>query len=167
MMMELVVAMMFLGIAVSAMITVFASSMISLRNAGIEGTALTLAESQMEGFKTLAYADMRLDTATVPSGGDVYHTASAQDPTIPSSSGIVGGGTVGTTACAAPARPVMECAVQTLTGPDGRTYRVDTYVHEAGGLKSVTVLTRIVEDGTIGRVKARATTAFDPAFTVQ
>lgn len=167
MMMELVIAMLFLALAVSAMITVFASSMISLRNAGIEGTALTLAESQMETYKTLPYADMVLDSATVPSGGDVYHTASVQDGTIPSSSGIVTGGTVGSTACAAPARPLNECAVQTVVGPDGRSYRIDTYVQESGGLKNVTVLTRIFENGSVGRVKARATTAFDPAFTVQ
>jgi hypothetical protein len=167
MMMELVIAMFFLAVAVAAMLTLFASSMISLRNAGVEGTALTLAESQMEGYKTLPYADMVLDSSTVPAGGDVYHTASSQDATIPSSSGLVGGGTVGTTACAAPARPLTECAVQTVVGPDGRSYRIDTYVHEGGGLKSVTVLTRIFENGAVGRVKARATTAFDPAFTVQ
>lgn len=167
MMMELLLAMVFLAVAVGAMISVFASSMISLRNAGIEGTALTLAESQMEGYKTLPYAEMMLSSATLPGGGDVYTTASSDDATIPSSSGVVTGGTTSAGSCTAPTRPLTECAVQTITGPDGRSYRIDTYVHESGGLKSVTVLTRVYENGAVGRVKARATTAFDPAFTVQ
>ncbi|MGL6279847.1 MAG: type IV pilus modification PilV family protein [Gaiella sp.] len=168
MMMELVIAMAFLSIAVGAMIGVFASTMISLRNAGIEGTALTLAESQMESYKTLPYADMKIDSATIPaSGTDPYNTASTEDATIPSPGGQVAGGSVGTSACAAPTRPLAECAVQTIAGPDNRSYRVETYVHESGGLKSVTVVARIIENGVPGKIKARASTKFDPAFTVQ
>lgn len=166
-MMELLIGMVFLAIAVGAMLTVFASSLISLRNAGVEGTALTLAESQMENYKTLPYAEMMLSSTTVPGGSDVYSTASSQDATIPSSSGIVTGGTTSAGSCTAPTRPLVECAVQTVTGPDGRPYRIDTYVHESGGLKSVTVITRVFENGVVGRVKARATTAFDPATTTQ
>jgi type II secretory pathway pseudopilin PulG len=165
MMMELVIAMTFLALAVGAMLTVFASSMISLRNAGVEGTALTLAESQMEAYKTLTFAQIGLDTSTVPSGSDPYNTANSTDSTMPTSSGLTGGVAVAAGACTAPTRPVVGCAVQTLNGPDGRQYRVDTYVKTSGTLKTVTVVARIYENGAVGRIKARASTAFDPATT--
>ena len=163
MLVELVVAMSFLAIAVSALIAVFASSAISLRNAGIEGTALTLADSQVETYKTISYGAMKVDAATIPGGGDPYVTANASDATIPPSTGQVTGGTVGTSACAAATTPLSECATQTLTGPDNRTYRIDTYVHEASGVKKVTVAVRQMIGGSPGPIKARATTAFDPA----
>lgn len=163
MMVELVIAMMFLAVAVSALVSLFASSQISLRNAGIEGTALTLAESQIEVYKTMAYDDMMIDSSTLPGSTDPYVTASGTDSTMPSATGQVTGGTSGSTACAAPTTPISDCAVQTLTGADGRTYRIDTYVHAAGGLKKLTVAVRQVLEGTPGKIRARATTAFDPA----
>lgn len=163
MLIELVIGMMFLAVAVSALMAVFASTQVSLRNAGIEGTALTLAESQIEAYKTMAYTEMRISTATIPSSGDPYVTANSLDATIPASTGQFGGGTATTTTCAAPTSPVPECAVQTMTGPDGRTYRIDSYLHEASGLKTLTVVVRIVTAGAPGAIRARATTAFDPA----
>jgi hypothetical protein len=80
---------------------------------------------------------------------------------MPSSTGQVTGGT--STACTNVTALVGDCAVQTTTGADGRSYRVDTYVHEVSGLKYVTVVTRQVLNGVVGRSKARASTAFDPA----
>jgi type II secretory pathway pseudopilin PulG len=161
MLIELLIAMTFLSIAVAALVGVFASTQISLRNTGIEGTALTLAESQIEVYKTMAYADMEISSVTIPGSGDVYVTANSTDATMPLSTGQVTGGT--TTACTNVVDLVADCATQTTTGPDGRSYRIDTYVHEASGLKSVTVVTRQVVNGVVGHVRARASTAFDPA----
>jgi Tfp pilus assembly protein PilV len=158
---ELLIAMTFMSLAVAALVGVFASTQISLRNAGIEGTALTLAESQIEVFKTMPYDDMKISASTLPGGGDPYVTANASDSTIPPSTGQVTGGT--STACTNVTQLVGDCAVQTTTGADGNSYRVDTYVHSAYGLKTVTVVARQVVAGTVGRVRARASTAFDPA----
>lgn len=163
MLIELVIGMMFLAVAVSALLAVFASTQLSMRNAGIEGTALTLAESQIETYKTMAYNDMKISTATIPGSGDPYLTANSSDSTIPSASGQFGGGTSSSTACATPTTPIADCAVQTLAGPDGRTYRIDSYLHEVSGLKTLTVAVRQVQGGTPGAIRARATTAFDPA----
>ena len=49
---ELLIAMTMLAIAVGALLTVFASSAVSLRRAGQKGTALTLADTQMEKYRT-------------------------------------------------------------------------------------------------------------------
>lgn len=161
MLVELLIAMSFLGITVAALIAVFASTQISLRNTGIEGTALTLAESQIEVYKTMGYDDMVISSSTIPGSGDPYSTANATDSTMPVASGQVTGGT--STACTNVTTLVGDCAVQTTTGADGRAYRIDTYVHESGGLKHVTVATRQVVNGAVGHIRARATTAFDPA----
>lgn len=163
MLVELLIAMTFLSVAVAALIGVFASTQVSLRNAGIEGTALTLAESQIEVFKTMAYPEMVISSATIPASGDPYTTAYVSDSTMPVASGQVTGGTTSASACVNVTELVSDCAIQTTVGADGRSYRVDTYVHETGGLKTVTVVTRQVLDGVVGRIRARASTAFDPA----
>lgn len=161
MLVELLIAMTFLSVAVAALIAVFASTQISLRNAGIEGTALTLTESQIEVYKTMSYAEMAISSATIPGSTDVYVTANSTDATMPVATGQFTGGT--STACTDVTFLVADCATQTITGPDDRFYRVDTYVHEASGLKNVTVVARQVVAGVVGKVRARATTAFDPA----
>ncbi len=163
-MIELVIAMVFIAVAVSALISVFAAGQLSLRNAGREGTALTLAETQLEAYRTMPYAELRIDPATLPAEADPYVTASSLDASIPGSGGQVLEDVpgIGTAECAAAIRLLQGCATQLLTGPDGRSYRLDTYIHESGGLRHVTVISRRVADG-VATIEARATTSFDPA----
>ena len=174
MLIELLIAMTVLAIAVGALISIYASSLISLRHTSIEGNALTLADKQIEVYKSLAYANILLDSSTIPSSGtDPYVTANASDSTIPSSSGQVTGGTVGASACTAPTLAQPQCATQSWTGPDSRSYRVDTYIvtitppaSSAGGavrtVKQVTVAVRRVASGVVSsQIWARATTTID------
>ena len=111
---------------------------------------------------------MQLDASTIPGGSDPYVTAHSSDATIPSSGGQVTGGSGGAAACASPAHPRPQCAVQTVTGPDGRQYRIDSYITSgaAGGGRSVkvaTVVVREVKNGTAGTIRGRVTSAFDQA----
>ncbi len=169
MLIELLIAMTFLAVAVGALMTIYASTQLSLRHTSIEGNALTLADKQIEVYKTLAYDNVRLDASTIPSSGsDPYVTANASDSTIPASTGQVTGGTVGASACAAPTTAQAECATQSWTGPDGRAYRVDSYVVAVtppeGGrqVKQVTVVVRRLESGSPStQIWARATTTID------
>lgn len=167
---ELTIAMAVLAIAVAALLAVFASSMLSLRRATVQGTALTLADRQIEVFKTLLYADIKIDGTTIPaSATDPYNTANATDSTIPPPAPQVTGGTIGAAACTLPANALHECAVQTWNGPDGRQYRIDTYVvavtpPSGRPGKEVTVAVRRIESGVVSsKITARATSAFDPA----
>ncbi len=160
MLVELLIAMTFLAIAVGALISVYASSIFSLRHASIEGNALTLADKQMETFKTLPYSSIGIDTSTIPGSG-LYITSppsnltSTQKASI--SSGQVSGGTLP--------------ATQTVTGPDNRTYEIDTYVFKtsaASGYEEylqATVAVRLVSNGTAGSIRAQSTSAFDSAST--
>jgi type II secretory pathway pseudopilin PulG len=131
---ELIVALTILAVGIGAVLTVLTGSALSLQRSDQKGTALTLAESQIELYRNLAYSEIRLDnaswsTAPLTSGSDPYFTAHSSDSTIPS--GAMAGEVVdtgsGITACAA--SPPPECqAVRTVTGPDHRLYRIDTYI---------------------------------------
>jgi type II secretory pathway pseudopilin PulG len=168
-MVELVIAMAMLSVAIGALITTFASSAISLRRAGQKGTALTLADTQMEWYRRLPFTGARIDGTTIPGSG-TYVTAHSADATIPPASGQALAGQNGDDACSS--GDIACDAEQAVTGPDGRPYVVQTYVNyvnndatlsiraPAAGLtlKRVTI---VVRDGTTGTILAREQSAFE------
>ena len=170
-MVELLIAMTILAVAIGALITTFVSSAVSLRRAGQKGTALTLADTQMEWYRRLPFVDVRIDGSLIPGSG-TYVTANSTDSTIPPSTGQALAGQNGDTTCpSGSSEPIACLPVQTVTGPDNRTYRIDTYVNyvnndstlsirtPASGLtlKRVTV---VVRDGSTGTIIAREQSAF-------
>jgi prepilin-type N-terminal cleavage/methylation domain-containing protein len=170
-MVELLIAMTILAVAVGALITTFVSSAVSLRRAGQKGTAVTLADTQMEWYRRLQFTGIRIDGGLVPATGS-YVTAHSADSTIPPSTGQAVAGQNGDSACPSGSEPVACLPVQNVTGPDRRSYRVDTYINyvnndatlsiatPASGLtlKRVTV---VVRDGTSGTILAREQSAFN------
>jgi Tfp pilus assembly protein PilV len=166
MLIELVIAMTFIVVAVGALMSSYASSMISLHHSGTEGTALTLADRQIEAYKSLPYDAIQLASSTIPSGSDPYVTAHSSDASIPSSTGQITGGTPAAS-CTASTQAVVGCATQTWTGPDNQPYRVDTYIVTAtvpGGrdIKQITVAVRQMVSGSPGtKIWSRATSQFD------
>ena len=168
MLIELMIAMTFLAIAVGAILSVYTSSLMSLRHSSIEGNALTLVDRQLELYNTLPSGSIQLDSSTIPGGSDPYVTAHSADATIPSSTGQVTGATGAS--CTAVTTPQAACATQTATGPDGRSYRVDTYIvnvqpnsgYTTRTVKAVTVVVRTMTGGTPGSIAARSSLAYDP-----
>jgi prepilin-type N-terminal cleavage/methylation domain-containing protein len=151
---ELLIAMTVLSIAIAAQLTVFASSFTSLHRASRKGTAVTLADKQMEIYRTIAYSCIYLTSATGDSAysGDVAYSGSQ----------VTGSG------CAPSTTPPTSAtsATQTLSGPDGSSYRVDSYIVSTtptGGraMKTVTVVVRGITNGTLGGVLARSASSFD------
>lgn len=167
---ELLIAMTMLSIAVGALLAVFTSSAASLRRAGQKGTALTLADTQMEKYRTRTFTAVRIDGTLIPTSG-TYLTANSTDSTIPPSTNQAVAGQNGDEPCSTVDEPAACLPVQNVTGPDGHTYRVDTYVNyvnndgtlsvrtPASGLnlKRVTV---VVRDGSTGAIMARESSAF-------
>jgi type II secretory pathway pseudopilin PulG len=155
---ELLMAMTVLSIAIAAQLSVFASAYTSLHRASIKGTAVTLSDKQMEIYRTVAYSCIYLTSA---SGAAPYSSDSAY-----SASQVTG------SSCSPNATPPTSAtsATQTVTGPDHRTYRVDSYivtVTPTGGrsVKQVTVVVRYVKNGVVGGVLARQASTFDQAST--
>ena len=68
---ELLIAMTVLAVGIGATLTLFADSLITLQHAGKEGTAVTLADRQMETYRSMPY-DCISSTFTAPSGCVTY-----------------------------------------------------------------------------------------------
>jgi type II secretory pathway pseudopilin PulG len=149
---ELIVALTLLAIAIGALLTVASSSAISLQRSDQKGTALMLAEQQIELYRNLTYDHIELDATSVANTDTIYNNAHASDPTIPQG-GVANEVTDTATPRFCTPYPNAEdwCnpsrIVASGTSPDHRNYRVDTYIVPyavAGGvtIKQVSVVVR-------------------------
>src|SRR5262245_11696651 len=147
---ELVVALTILAVGIGSLLTLLTSSAISLQRSDQKGTALVLAEKQIELYRAVGYRDIRLDDALVGaiSGTDKYMTANSSDSTIPAGTAALQrlDTAVDSNPCDNSAMPDECKPIQTVTGPDHRLYRIDTYIHVANpnGSDNVAVVTVIV-----------------------
>jgi type II secretory pathway pseudopilin PulG len=128
---ELLITMTILSIGVIALLTLLAAGFVSLQRSQRNGTALTLAENQMELYRGVAYPYIRLSATAFGSvsAGSAYMTANSSDSTIPAgtSSSQVLDTTSGNQACTV-ADTTLCAPVQTVTGPDHHSYEIDTYI---------------------------------------
>jgi type II secretory pathway pseudopilin PulG len=136
---ELLMAMLMLNIGLLAVVAAFSSGIVSLNRASRITTAAVLADQQMENYRAITYAAIRLDTTAVGATDQKYR----DDP-------LLGGSTTSliTASCSG---PPDECnPSRVATGADRKSYRVDTYIQEwtpAGG-RPVKRVTIVVRDGT-------------------
>jgi type II secretory pathway pseudopilin PulG len=154
---ELLIAMTVLSVALLALVAAFSSGALTLRRAGQTSTAAALANQQMERYRGLNYAAIRLDSAAVSTANSDSVYANGGAP--PWSATQVTGSCSGVPPECNPTRTVAAA-----DSPDRRPYRVDTYiVYEtpSGGrqLKKVTVIVRDGEDLTHALV--RISSSFD------
>ena len=161
---ELLIAMTILAVALLALVAAFSSGALTLQRAGQTSTASAIANQQMELYRGLKYCSIRLDDGSLPAPAPY-----ASDPAYSGSQVLdtaVCGGSAPT--CTAVAWPDPCDASQLISGsntPDGRSYRVDTYiVHEtpSGGrqLKKVTIVVRNGNDVT-AQAFVRTSSKFD------
>lgn len=127
---ELLLAMIFLNVALMVLVSAYSSATVSINRASRISNAGVVADSQMERFRGMSYAWIGLNTAA---GTDAVYKAD---------SACIGGGTctniapdpnISAASCQAGGQVYtnfpQNCAPsQNKTGPDGKTYRVDTYV---------------------------------------
>jgi Tfp pilus assembly protein PilV len=151
---ELLIAMFMLNIGLLAVVAAFNSGIVTLQRASRVTTASVLADQQMERYREITYANIRLDTAaaTTADGDTTYRSDTAR--TYPAA--MVTGTCSGV--------PVECNPSRTVTGADRRAYRVDTYMRSqtpTGGrpLKVVTVVVR--DAATLTRTYVRQASTFD------
>lgn len=182
---ELLIAMVILQIALLAMIGVFGAGSVALGRASNVNTAASLADQQMELYRTMPYDAIGLDTGGAPSTGSYVSDTNAcptgQTP-VCGNTGPRNNATVNTstwqctTSGGASYVPtyfssgsgVSPCVAHRLASgsnsPDGRSYYVDTYIKwfaPSAAQRSVKQVTVIVRDGTSARTYAREITTFD------
>jgi type II secretory pathway pseudopilin PulG len=145
---EMLIAIIVINVALLAILLSLTSGVASLRRSAEVSTASAVADKQLERYRALAYTSIYLDTTSLAATDSTYQGDSAYSASQVNQ------------ACS----PLGAACTpsQTLTGPDGRSYRVDTYivsVTPAGGtaVKQVTVVVRRVgTTGTLARVVSTA-----------
>jgi type II secretory pathway pseudopilin PulG len=160
---ELMVSMTMLNIGLLAVVAAFQSGVVALKNAGEVSTASVLADKQMELYRALKYTEIALDTnALQAANGDTTYqcdTANKIDPTA-----ACGGGNQQSQQAKSCPTMTPQCNPrQTVTGPDQRSYRVDTYVVSqtpptGRAVKLVTIVVRRTEDL---KMLSRVSSSFD------
>jgi Tfp pilus assembly protein PilV len=113
---ELLLAMVVLTVGLLALFAAYSSGYVSLRRATRLSSATLLADSQMERFRGLQYSAIQLNLTCGASCTEdsTYTTDSAYSSTAQ----ISGCSTTDSTCL----------PTQTKTGPDGKSYRVDTFI---------------------------------------
>ena len=120
--------MMMLNIGLLAIVAAFNSGAIALKSAGEVSTASVLGDKQMELYRALKYTEIALDTTAVATAnGDTTYQCDPANKVDPA--GACGGGNQQTQQQKTCGTMTPQCNPrQTVTGPDQRSYRVDTYV---------------------------------------
>jgi prepilin-type N-terminal cleavage/methylation domain-containing protein len=152
-MVELVAALSIMSIGILALVAAFNSGALALQRSARVSTATVLAERQLELYRGMTWEQIGL-------------AADSADPLYAANRPY---GQATQLSCD-PASALPECAaIQTLNGPDGRSYRVDTYVvqhdfADQGGsaLRPVKVVRVLVRDGSdLSSVLVRQESTFD------
>jgi Tfp pilus assembly protein PilV len=149
---EMLAAIVLINIGLLAILLALQSGMVTLRRSAESSTASAVADRQIEGYRALAFAAIYLATTSLASTDSTYTTDPAYSASQVSQ------------ACS----PLVAACTpsQTVTGPDGRSYRVDSYIvltTPTGGtaVKQVTVVVRKPgAPAVLARVVATAGTDF-------
>jgi len=188
-MVELLMAMTVMAIALTALVVVFTSGQFAMRSAGQATTAEFLADAQMETYRAMTSRDIGLDlSASTIAALDSNYTddAACANPSTGTTCAVngVAGTETGPTgtdfpdSCTTintwysntypcdPSRIVDSSS--TPASPDGRSYRIDTYIVQLAAVTSGTIetaqkeVTVVVRDGTDpSHVFAREASVFD------
>ena len=114
---ELLIAMMIMTVGILALVAAYTSGYVALNRATRVSSAEVLADSQMERFRALSYSNIQLNTTTC--GANCADSTYTSDSAYSSTTQVTGCST--TDATCLPTR--------TVTGPDNKSYRLDTYIN--------------------------------------
>lgn len=149
---EMLVAIVVINVGLLAILLALTSGMTTLRRSAETSTASAVADKQLEKYRAVAFASIYLDTSSLAATDSTYQSDSAYSASQVSQT----------------CYPLVAACTpsQTVTGPDGRPYRVDTYIvwtTPSGGtaVKQVTVVVRKSgSTATLARVVSTAGTDF-------
>ncbi len=113
---ELLIAMIVLTVGILALVAAYTSGYVALNRATRISSAQLIADSQMERFRALSYTNIWLNTTC---GTNCTEDSTYKGDSVYSSAAAVTGCTTTDSSC---------LPTQTKTGPDNRSYRLDTYV---------------------------------------
>jgi hypothetical protein len=144
---ELLIALTIMQIAIFALYAAFNAGALAILRSSRVTAASVVADKQMELYRGLRYADIGLSASEVTlAAADSTHTAE----TVEWNGGTQVAPDPLSTWCAT-TRPECSPIQTSVTGPDNRTYRVDTYIRSVSiasgeSVKRVTVAVRRSSD---------------------
>jgi Tfp pilus assembly protein PilE len=153
---ELLAAMTVLMVGILALFAMFESGIRSLSRASTVTTAAALADREMESYRAIRYASIGLPDDLVLAAAAPYSSDAAYQSSAPAR--------VNLPTCGLVLPCTNDIPVQTLSGADGLSYRVDTYItwQTVGPGRQVKLVTIVVRDAANpSKVWARAASAFD------
>jgi len=184
---ELVISMVVLQVALLALVGAFGSGAVALGRASKVNTAATLADQQMELYRSMPYDAIGLDTAGAPTTGtyvgDTNYCPSGQTP-VCGNSGPVNNTNTSTWSCTAAsgttsvstyfsANGANPCVAHrqmtsstTPASPDGRNYSVDTYIKYGtliAGQRTAKQVSVVVREDASAKILAAVVSTFDCA----
>jgi Tfp pilus assembly protein PilE len=113
---ELMIAMMVLTVGILALVGAYSTGYSALSRATTVSSAQVIADSQMERFRALSYPNIQLNSSC---GASCTQNATYTADSQYSATNQVTGCTTTDATC---------LSTQTMTGPDNKSYRVDTYI---------------------------------------
>jgi type II secretory pathway pseudopilin PulG len=165
---ELLIAMTMLNIGILALIATFSAGSAALKRASKLSNAATLADTQMELFRGMKYTSIVQDTTEWNSAvADTSWTADSVYQNNMMTPIVAPKALVGTTTggvCSGSPVPIACDPSRVVTGADGRSYRIDTYLYydQPTGGNQLKVITVVVRDAAqTNRSLARVSSTFD------
>jgi type II secretory pathway pseudopilin PulG len=160
---ELLLSMIMLNIGLLAIVAAFNSGALALKHAGEVSTGSVVADKQMELYRALKYTEIALDsTAVTTANSETNYQCDPANKIDPN--GACGGANQQTQQLKTCSPMTPQCNPrQTVTGPDGRQYRLDTYVvsQTPPNGRDVKLVTIVVRRGSDLQVLARVSSSFD------
>lgn len=160
---ELIISMAMLNIGILAIVASFNSGTLAIKRAATVSTASVVADKQMELYRALEYTEIALDaTAIGTANADTTYQCDSANKLA--AAGVCGGANQQTTITKVCATLTPQCNPrQTVTGPDQRSYRIDSYISwqtPATG-RAVKLVTIVVRKSGEAAALARVSSTFD------
>jgi type II secretory pathway pseudopilin PulG len=184
---ELAFAMLLLNIGILALVAAFNSGALAVRRAAATSNGTAVADKVMEVYRDLRNESIYLSSSSIPTSGatytaysanssaygGTYYTAGSAGPWVTENTTGSGYSPVPATvttacpggSCSSMTNPSPTSATQSVTGPDGQSYTVYTYiimvsVPNGGYVKQVTIYVYDPQNST--HVLATEQSLFDP-----
>jgi type II secretory pathway pseudopilin PulG len=163
---ELTVAVMILTIALLVLVAGYDSAAVSLHDSSEKTVASSLADAQIELYNSLPYASIGLDQATLTAvetvGSGSYDSRYVSDRAALDNAANATDTTIAGCGASSQCLPI-----QTVTGSDNRTYRIETFIRDVQNnisirwtVREVTVIVQDPNQTGMPEI-VRETTAFD------
>lgn len=143
---ELMVSIVLITVALLAMMAAYMGAFASLHSSGQTSSAGLLAENQLELYASMPYSSVGLDSTTLTTVKSSDANYSTDEATLPCSGATCTDVTISGCGTSAQCSPV-----QTLTGADHHTYKLETFIRAitpTGSTWPERVITVFVRDKT-------------------